>query len=326
MKYLLGIPLIAGIGGVIMNFILAGVLALTYTNLTEEEPIVTIQFSQIKGKNHHIAILKDNLGNKIGKYEIYADQWRLDAQFYKMKYFAGVIGISSKYALDRFEGRYKNIDDANTRVETTFSARDTWQTLPLDVTYVIITDQQGHIALVRETDTDGIAIVEEDDLMESVKHLLRDEAGEVLTIGYAQFKTDVYEAYLSDPSVDEFVDVKRMDNKELFVDINNSNNKEITVTTQTPSENLNIVGVDRSLDEVSNTVEATYALETDPSRVYSIEQVRKDGASTTLKPLKSYEEIKVTDSLVNIEKSAAIANIKREDLKVNLAKFTSTYK
>ena len=115
MKYLLGIPLIAGIGGVIMNFILAGVLALTYTNLTEEEPIVTIQFSQIKGKNHHIAILKDNLGNKIGKYEIYADQWRLDAQFYKMEYFANVIGISSKYALDRFEGRYKNIDDANTK-------------------------------------------------------------------------------------------------------------------------------------------------------------------------------------------------------------------
>jgi len=113
--YFWGIPLTLGIVSMVLNFILAGLLALTYNNLTEEEPIVFIEFSQKKEANYSVATLKDSNGSEIGKYEIWGDQWRLDVQFYKMHYFANVIGIGSKYALDRFEDRYKNINDANTK-------------------------------------------------------------------------------------------------------------------------------------------------------------------------------------------------------------------
>jgi len=115
LRFLLGIPLTLGFGSMVLNFILAGLLALTYNNLTEEEPIVFIEFSKKEEANYSVATLKDSDGQEIGKYEIWGDQWRLDVQFYKMHYFANIIGIGSKYALDRFEDRYSNIDDSNTK-------------------------------------------------------------------------------------------------------------------------------------------------------------------------------------------------------------------
>lgn len=39
----------------------------------------------------------------------------MDAGFIKMEYWANVFGVDSKYTLNRFEGRYKDIDEENTQ-------------------------------------------------------------------------------------------------------------------------------------------------------------------------------------------------------------------
>lgn len=82
----------------------------SYSNFKEEEPIAILKFEKISNKEYLAYIyLKDKTYNLI----TYGDQWRLDAQFKKWKYFATAIGFKSKYVLDRFEGRYKNIDEQN---------------------------------------------------------------------------------------------------------------------------------------------------------------------------------------------------------------------
>ena len=61
----------------------------------------------------YIAHLYDIENRSIGEYIIYGDQWRLDANFIKMKYLQSISGIEPKYSLNRFEGRYMNVYDQN---------------------------------------------------------------------------------------------------------------------------------------------------------------------------------------------------------------------
>ncbi len=105
-----------------INVALAIGLGLTYHNLTKEKPILTLKFDKTNKDNVYIAHLfivdnQDSNHSKIQKfdYKIYGNQWRVDAIFVKMKYFANIFGVESKYALDRIEGRYKNIKDENSK-------------------------------------------------------------------------------------------------------------------------------------------------------------------------------------------------------------------
>ena len=65
-------------------------------------------------QKEYIAHLYDAENSKIGDFTIYGDQWRIDAKFIKMKYWAAALGSESKYTLDRIEGRYEDIREANT--------------------------------------------------------------------------------------------------------------------------------------------------------------------------------------------------------------------
>jgi len=114
MRYLVGIPVVFLVISIILNFILAGLLALTYNTLTKETPIAILTFEKVK-KDEYIATLADSKNNKIGEYLIYGNQWQVDTEFYKVAYFANLLGIKSKYTLDRIRGRYENINDSNSR-------------------------------------------------------------------------------------------------------------------------------------------------------------------------------------------------------------------
>lgn len=99
---------------IFVNVILTGLLALTYSSLTEEEKVAVIRFDNIPDQSgEYIAHLYDNEESKIGDYKICGDQWRMDAGFIKVKYWANLLKVKSKYTLNRFEGRYKNIEDEN---------------------------------------------------------------------------------------------------------------------------------------------------------------------------------------------------------------------
>jgi hypothetical protein len=44
---------------------------------------------------------------------LFGDQWRVDAEFLKWKYWAMLLGLDSQYRLDRLEGRYRTAADQN---------------------------------------------------------------------------------------------------------------------------------------------------------------------------------------------------------------------
>ncbi len=165
-KYFIGLPIIATIGSFLLNGILAGLLALTYSSLTKEQLIATITFDKNE-KEIYTAHLYDDKGSKVKDYEIYGDQWRIDAGFIKMKYWANVFGIDSKYVLDRIEGRYSNTESQNNNehkayqiessslidtmsffVDTTYGS-SVYKDIKLNTKYIVLRTPTG--LMVRET-------------------------------------------------------------------------------------------------------------------------------------------------------------------------------
>ena len=125
MRYLVGIPIFGIVIMFIINAVLALLLALTYSGLTKENLVATITFDSAPHQNNvYIAHILDNDSKKIGDYIIYSDQWRIDASFIKMEYWANILGIESKYVLNRFEGRYSDIIKENTNLHKAYQLED----------------------------------------------------------------------------------------------------------------------------------------------------------------------------------------------------------
>ena len=122
---IIGLPVVVTIISFVLNIILAILLTMTYTSLTQEKLIASLIFDSKSNKSQiYIAHLRDAEGKKIGNYKLFGNQWRIDAGFIKMEYWANVFGVDSKYTLDRLEGRYKNIDDQNSKKHKSYQLED----------------------------------------------------------------------------------------------------------------------------------------------------------------------------------------------------------
>jgi hypothetical protein len=98
--------------GALVFIILLGASIHTYSTLTEETLIAQVRFERM-GEQQYVAYLRTgDLCNEL-ELPILGDQWRIDAQFLKWKYWALLLGLDSQYRLERFEGRYSAIDDEN---------------------------------------------------------------------------------------------------------------------------------------------------------------------------------------------------------------------
>ncbi|HIL27159.1 MAG TPA: hypothetical protein EYG21_07225 [Nitrospinaceae bacterium] len=170
----------------ISNILLAGLLALTYSNLTKEEVVAIITFDNVPDQSSvYIAHLYDRDESKIDDYSIYGDQWRMDAGFIKVKYWANILGVDSKYTLNRFEGRYKDIKDENNKkhksyqieshnlidifhffVDTTYGS-SVYQDIKLNTKYIVLKSQIG--LMVREQQ---IPVKQEKSIWEKAKSLI----------------------------------------------------------------------------------------------------------------------------------------------------------
>ena len=84
----------------------------TYDRLTAETVIAELRFDAT-GERQYLARLRtgDRCGERI--YTVYGDQWRVDAEFLKWKYWALLFGLDSQYRLDRLEGRYRSVAEQN---------------------------------------------------------------------------------------------------------------------------------------------------------------------------------------------------------------------
>lgn len=99
----------------VVGFILLLIAAIhAYHSLTDETLIAEIEFDRVGGQQY-IARLRtgDFCSEEI--FSVLGDQWRIDAQFLKWRYWATLFGLESHYRLERFEGRYRDVGEQNVK-------------------------------------------------------------------------------------------------------------------------------------------------------------------------------------------------------------------
>ena len=94
--------------------LLAGSPFYIYARFTREKPVAELFFRQI-GPQHYIAYLATGDFCVIHSYPLYGDQWRIDASFLKWTNFGTLLGLDSRYRLDRLSGRYAAVAEENVR-------------------------------------------------------------------------------------------------------------------------------------------------------------------------------------------------------------------
>ena len=109
------------LASLVLNAVLVILFSWTYTALTQETLIATVYFTKPYDKSaFHIAHLSGEDGKVVGDFNIYGEQWRIDAKFMKMKYWSTLLKLDSRYVLERFEGRYKKNEDQNNQQKLSY--------------------------------------------------------------------------------------------------------------------------------------------------------------------------------------------------------------
>jgi hypothetical protein len=97
-----------------LSVVLLTATVYTYERLTDETLIAELRFDAT-GDRQYAAHLRtgDRCDERV--YPLFGDQWRVDAEFLKWKYWALLFGLDSQYRLDRLEGRYRSAAEQNTQ-------------------------------------------------------------------------------------------------------------------------------------------------------------------------------------------------------------------
>lgn len=88
-----------------------------YSVLSEETLIAELSFGD-RDDGGYDALLRTGDRCSEAVYIIHGEQWRIDAQFIKWKYWASLFGAESRYRLVRLEGRYDAASDENTKASS----------------------------------------------------------------------------------------------------------------------------------------------------------------------------------------------------------------
>jgi hypothetical protein len=95
----------------------------TYHALTDETIIAELRFDRT-GDREYVAYLRTGNRCEERMLPIMGDQWRVDAQFLKWKYWALLLGLDAQYRLDRLEGRYRSAQEQNSAPTTAHDLSD----------------------------------------------------------------------------------------------------------------------------------------------------------------------------------------------------------
>src|SRR6478672_3007780 len=95
----------------------------TYHRLSGETLIAEWRFEQFRDREYAAHLRTgDRCDERV--LTVYGDQWRVDAEFLKWKYWALLLGLDSQYRLDRLEGRYRSVVDQNSEPKLAHDLRD----------------------------------------------------------------------------------------------------------------------------------------------------------------------------------------------------------
>jgi hypothetical protein len=118
-KYSLGLVVVLGA----LCVVLLAATVYTYERLTAETLIAELRFDSA-GERQYVAYLRtgDRCEERI--FPLFGDQWRVDAEFLKWKYWALLLGLDSQYRLDRLEGRYRTAVEQNSQPNVAYDLAD----------------------------------------------------------------------------------------------------------------------------------------------------------------------------------------------------------
>jgi len=97
-----------------LSLVLLTATLYTYDRLTAETLIAELRFDAT-GDRQYVATLRTGDRCDLRTLPVYGDQWRIDAEFLKWKYWALLLGLDSQYRLDRLEGRYRSVEEQNSQ-------------------------------------------------------------------------------------------------------------------------------------------------------------------------------------------------------------------
>ena len=95
-----------------LGVVLLAATVYTYDRLSAETLIAELRFDR-SGDREYVAYLRTGDRCEERTFPLYGDQWRVDAEFLKWKYWALLLGLDSQYRLDRLEGRYRSAAEQN---------------------------------------------------------------------------------------------------------------------------------------------------------------------------------------------------------------------
>ncbi len=115
---------IQGLSGLLLLSLaaLSGSTALnlhTYQQLTYEESIADIQFTQLESKLFRAFITFPD--DSTQTYDLRGEQWQMDARILKWSGIAALVGMKTHYRLGRLSGRYSDIKNERTAPRTVYS-------------------------------------------------------------------------------------------------------------------------------------------------------------------------------------------------------------
>ena len=106
-----------------LSIVLLTATLYTYDRLTAETLIAELRFDRT-GDRQYTAHLRTGDGCDERTFPVYGDQWRVDAEFLKWKYWALLLGLDSQYRLDRLEGRYRSVEEQNSQPNVAHALRE----------------------------------------------------------------------------------------------------------------------------------------------------------------------------------------------------------
>jgi len=97
----------------------------TYFALTHEQLVAIVRFDAI-GPQYFHARLTDASGHVI-QTDLHGDEWQLDACVIKWSGFATLLGLQTRYRLDRLSGRYRDVAQERNAIHSAISLTpDNW--------------------------------------------------------------------------------------------------------------------------------------------------------------------------------------------------------
>jgi hypothetical protein len=94
----------------------------TYQRLTYEQAIAELTFQKISPQYFKVILKLSEDNTKV--YDLYGNEWQLDARVLKWHGIANLFGLDANYRLERISGRYREIQQERSKPRTVFSLSD----------------------------------------------------------------------------------------------------------------------------------------------------------------------------------------------------------